>query len=604
GALGLPGELVCELHGLPVATGDDEAELASSPAVALILSRARAAGARTADAPLSTLATLCRRLDGLPLALELAAARLPLLGLDGLMSSLDERLHAWVDTRSGRPAHHHSLNDLLNWSWQLLDPGEQQLLRRLGALHGSFTLELAQAAADASDRAQERGTFLDRFEHLRRLSLVAPEAEAQPQPPSAPTPPRWRLLDTTRQFAQQQLAQAGETESTALRVASAVARAFERLHREWWQGQRPEADIDREASPWVPELCAALDTACAHIGQHGALAAALWADGARTLALHGLRPRARVWADAAWSQRHRLPALQPLRMLAATTSVAPTGLLDSSARARALDEAARAAQTADNRPLWLELLLAAAQAARRASQLEAAGHGCSTLQQALRATDAPRWHARALELQATLHTYHGIGTPVSLQQLQEMLDDLRSAGDGDARVAFLLRIEVGERLLLQGQAAQARDSLQATCDAVARAGRWHERVLLAPFDTLAAAALACGDLQTAASALGLALDAARRTQQWPEATSVLAAYLAAQGRLRAAAELLGATQACLAQRGLGTDTMLAHSLAAAERVLQADSLPSERRRWLAQGWAAGEEGLRLWVGQAHRRFMP
>ena len=204
-----------------LALPDDEVDVAEAltfGAVALFVDRAQAADRRFAlDAGnVETVIDICRRLDGLPLALELAAARVPLLGVKRLATSLGERLRLLTAGSRGAPARQQTLRAALEWSHGLASPVEQVVFRRLGVLAGSSTLELVQqvvadAAIDAWAAVEALGGVVDR-------SLVSVSADE---------PPRYRLLDSPRAFASERLAAAGELDIVAARHAGAMRALFE-----------------------------------------------------------------------------------------------------------------------------------------------------------------------------------------------------------------------------------------------------------------------------------------------------------------------------------------------------------------------------------------
>jgi predicted ATPase/DNA-binding CsgD family transcriptional regulator len=188
--LSIPGERTVPIAPLPLA-GDAER---------LFHDRALAADPEFVGDP-AVIAELCARLDGMPLAIELAAARSASLGATGLLAALEDALRLLSGGRGG-DQRHRSLRAVISWSYELLDADEQALFRRLGAFAGAF--DLAAAVAIAGDRAGVTdllGRLVDKSlaVHLRG------------------TPSRWRLLETVRAFALEQLALADEDASTRAR---------------------------------------------------------------------------------------------------------------------------------------------------------------------------------------------------------------------------------------------------------------------------------------------------------------------------------------------------------------------------------------------------
>ncbi len=278
-ALGDPLEQLATVPCLDLPDPAQASDAVGTGALMLFESRARSAdpGFALTPANLPSAIQICQRLDGLPLALELAASRIPLLGLHGLLASLDERLQALVQPSSApgsRQARHQSLRNVLEWSYGLLDPEEKAVLRVLGVIAGPFDLATAEAVAGHAVPGHWR--FVDCFEGLVRKSLVAREPTGGQ--------PAWRLLESTRIFALAQLQQCGESEASRKRHAECFASLFEGLDDAWLAGRQPEAEIDAAAGRAMDNLRSALDWAC-RPGGDTLLAARLLAHGAR--AVHG-----------------------------------------------------------------------------------------------------------------------------------------------------------------------------------------------------------------------------------------------------------------------------------------------------------------------------
>lgn len=178
-------------HELPVEP------LARAAAVELFVDRAAATGRHVvAD---DTVRAICRRLDDLPLAIELAAARVRLLSPRALLQRLDDSLSLLTGGAHDLPERQRTLRATIAWSHELLEPDEQAAFRRLSIFRGSFTLEAAEAVA---------GADLDAVATLVEQSLVKPLGEE-----------RFFLLETLREYAREQLDRAGETDEYALRHA-------------------------------------------------------------------------------------------------------------------------------------------------------------------------------------------------------------------------------------------------------------------------------------------------------------------------------------------------------------------------------------------------
>ena len=168
----------------------DRSMVVSSPAVELFVTRARALrpGFELTAEEASSVAAICRRLDGLPLAIELAAARVKVLSLSALASRLDQSLAALGHGRRDASARQRTLRGAISWSYELLTPDEQTLFRRLGVFAGGFTFEAAEAVCDRDDLSV---AVLDGLASLIDKSLVRAASTRTASPcwrRSAPSP--------------------------------------------------------------------------------------------------------------------------------------------------------------------------------------------------------------------------------------------------------------------------------------------------------------------------------------------------------------------------------------------------------------------------------
>ena len=205
-ALRVRAEREYPLGPLPVPARADPGTVAASPAARLFLDRAADAGRPVTldDATAADVAAICRRLDGLPLALELAAAHARYLPPSALLGRLDDALGR--GRSRDLPERQRTMRAALDWSHDLLTAGEQALLRRLSVLAGGFDLDLAQAVSGAEDAVVA-------LEGLVEQSLVV--AEDGPRA-------RYRLLEPVRQYAAARLAASGEADTVADRAVAAV----------------------------------------------------------------------------------------------------------------------------------------------------------------------------------------------------------------------------------------------------------------------------------------------------------------------------------------------------------------------------------------------
>ncbi len=217
--LRLSAERAFRLGGLAVPpVGASLPEAAASGAVALFVDRARTAARRFElnDETLAPVLHLCRQLDGSALAIEMAAARLPLLGLAGVISALDERLALLTNGQRDRPDRQQALRAMLDWTHALLSPAEQKVFRRLAVFVGSARLAAAQAVAMDDDL--DAWAVLDALAGLVDRSLVALVDTG--------SEPRYRLLESPRAYAVQRLHAAGEADRTRARHVEATTAFF------------------------------------------------------------------------------------------------------------------------------------------------------------------------------------------------------------------------------------------------------------------------------------------------------------------------------------------------------------------------------------------
>jgi predicted ATPase/pimeloyl-ACP methyl ester carboxylesterase/DNA-binding CsgD family transcriptional regulator len=253
------------------ATSATPESIAAVPSVSLFVERARARRADFTLAPHNavTVAEICVRLDGLPLALELAAAAIKFLAPQSILDRLQQRLDLPGEPGGDFPTRHHTLRAAVGWSYELLAPTEQALLRRLAVFAGGFSAEAAETVC--SDQILPRAQILPLLGRLIDQSLVLADERGHEV--------RYRLLEMIRAFASEQLEESGEADD------------FHRRHAEWCAalGQEAEAGLRgamqsalldrlevehgnlRQALDWLSETHDDHDVA---VGQR--LAAALW----------------------------------------------------------------------------------------------------------------------------------------------------------------------------------------------------------------------------------------------------------------------------------------------------------------------------------------
>lgn len=227
-----------------------ENEIADFGAVALFVARCRAVSYdfQLSDTNVASVSKICRRLEGVPLALEMAAARLPMFGVEGLCTRLDELLDLLKFPQRRRDARHLTLRDTLDWSHGLLDETEAKVFRRLGAFAVSFSLDAMVVVAGANE--MDDWETMDVLGQLIEKSLVNVELGE---------PPRYRLLETLRQFAVEKLEGSGESQRIEEFHANFFAALLERglsasysLHQQGSKGRYLlETSNIRKAMDWM-----------------------------------------------------------------------------------------------------------------------------------------------------------------------------------------------------------------------------------------------------------------------------------------------------------------------------------------------------------------
>jgi predicted ATPase/transcriptional regulator with XRE-family HTH domain len=185
-------------------------QFASAPAIALFVERAEESQPEftMTTENMAAVAAICRRLDGLPLAIELAAARVKVLPPQALLVRLEHRLPLLTGGGRDLPARQRTMRDAIAWSYDLLSPDEQALFRRLAVFAGGFTLASAEAVAAADGRL----AVLDGLVALVEQSLVR-------QMPGAGAEPRYQMLETVREFGLERLVSSGDADDARQRHA-------------------------------------------------------------------------------------------------------------------------------------------------------------------------------------------------------------------------------------------------------------------------------------------------------------------------------------------------------------------------------------------------
>jgi predicted ATPase/DNA-binding winged helix-turn-helix (wHTH) protein len=249
--IGISGETVYRLSVLPVPSpGHSAAAAEQCAAIALFAQRAAAADRRFELSTLnsSLVADICRRLDGIPLAIELAAARVPALGLTTLLARLDDRFRLLKVAGHSLDQRHGALHTAFDWSYGLLSLSEQKVFNRLGTFVGSFSLSAAaRCVIDQTIDVTEATDLIGRLVDRSLVTVVRVD------------PPRYLLLETARYFALEKLAATGELEFARSRMAATMLDLLDLAYQEYWSLDeavwlhRYASDLDnvRAAMEWA-----------------------------------------------------------------------------------------------------------------------------------------------------------------------------------------------------------------------------------------------------------------------------------------------------------------------------------------------------------------
>ena len=252
--LGITGEALWQVEPLALPAEDaDPGQIEASQAVQLLRDRAGAVRKDLAtDArTLSNMARVCRALDGIPLAIELAAARLRTMSLDQLANRLDDRFRLLTGGSRTALPHHRTLRAVVDWSWELLTDAERTVLRRLAMFSGGASLDAAEQVCG--------GDSAERTEVFELLTALTEKSLLRTDPDRAP---RYRMLDTIKEYARDRLAEAGESDPVR------------HAHLEYFTGLAETADPHlrrAEQLEWLATLEAEHDNIA--VALRGALAA-------------------------------------------------------------------------------------------------------------------------------------------------------------------------------------------------------------------------------------------------------------------------------------------------------------------------------------------
>lgn len=460
-------------------------EALRSDAVALLASRMQALDARQriSDASVPYMVALCSRLDGLPLALELAAARCRALSLPDVVAALDRRLPLLTRGSRGRPQRQRTMADAVRWSYDLLDPAAAAVFRRLGVCIGGATLQTVQALAEDCDL--DRVAVIDALDDLVAHSLV--------DHVDVSGSGRYRMLEVVREFAADELVVTGEEQQARrLHARHFLALAEAAAARFLGPGQADELDrLHREAPNLTAAVRWAVDDADAELALRLCMALRfLWY-------VRGSLSEGRALFSAALGLRGAPSALRARALVEASTLARHHGDFDSALGI--VRESLPVARTVDD----LDLLASA------------------RLQHGFVLHLLGRYGEARTALEESLAIRRSMGDRLGIARALHHLGLVAQFGDGDVERAWGLQCECLPLFRELGNTRHVATALIAMCD-LARAR---------------------GDLGTARTLLAEALSHVDRLVDTPLLVYALhhaAAIAADEGHLNRAVRLLGA----------------------------------------------------------------
>jgi predicted ATPase/class 3 adenylate cyclase len=450
--LGVYGENIFALAPMVVpAAVSSLAALMEVPAARLLVERVREVRTRyePADSDAPVIAAVCRRLDGMPLAMELAAARASSLSLAQIEQRLDDRFRLLRGGSPARPARQQTLEALVDWSYSLLDAGEQLVLRRLSVFTGPFDLEAAEQVAGVAP--VDDADVVDILDRLVRRSLLVAV-------PEDPLP--YHQLDTIRAYTHGELVETGEFEATATRHAAYhLALAEQHEYADAAGVARIRASVDN--------LRSALQR-CVDSGEED-MALRICTALLPVWTGEGHLREARLWLSRALAMSDRADALR-VRALCSAAWLAIAlheyaAAADESSRALALSE------RCDDHATRARAHHAVARSAFFRGDFETARTHLAANLDAARAASNQYLVSDALTLQGLLSGHVDGDWPAALAMLRQARDIVRQLGDAVGEVPATFHVGLAEEC--SGDTAAALATYRSTVQLAESTG-YHE----------------------------------------------------------------------------------------------------------------------------------
>ena len=574
--LRLAQERQVRLEALAVPGPDARDEPLAHGAVALFVTRVQTLlpGFVLDAYNLEAVVEICRELDGVPLALEFAAARVPLLGVDGVRLHLAHRLRLLNRGSRDAPTRHRTLRATLDWSHALLGEDEKKVFRRLGVFVGGFGLELAQQVV--ADEQTDAWDVLDLLGNLVEKSMVVLEPGATP---------RYRLLETARVYACDQLELVVEWRAMQLAHARCMLTVFDRRGRIARVGMEPVNQWVQACLPEVDNLRSAIEWACDA--------------GERELALDLVNLSAEFMYEAgrypecvAWMRRAeplidaQTPELVAARFKFGLAMVGLHGGLDGATRLQLLGEALQILERHPPQVVLVYTLCMQAYVAGICGDLALARASLDRAHALVQQPPLSVFRGNVLYIQGMVCRYEGRPHD-AFAAFSEALPHVRQAGDG--RTLFYLQNNIAAVHHEMGHLDEAVDQYRATMAHLEASPRTDAEMMSFLLLWYAHALTAHGLLDEALALVRRSLPYCRRSLGLRHFAGMLSLLAARQGRLREAALLLGCDDAARLRRG-EVRTPFDQRTATATLALVGAAHTHERIAvWRVQGSALDEE---------------
>ena len=575
--LKLASERPVRLGALAVPDHAVLADAATHGAVALFVARVGAIqpGFRLDDGNLDAVVDICRELDGLPLALELAAARVPLLGVQGVRQHLAQRLHVLKNGVRDVPSRHRTLRTTLDWSHALLSPDEQKVFRRLGVFVGGFGLELAQQVA--CDEHIDIWAVLDHLGNLVDKSIVVVDAGPLP---------RYRLLETARAYAREQLEAASEWDTVRQWHARCMHSA---LDRRVYAGRANTETVDQwvlACTPEIDNLRSAIEWACGP-GGDAALALDLVNVAAVLMYQAGRYPECLRWMLMA---EPLIGEATPPQVVAEfSLGLALVGLhggVGVQRRAQLLDRACGIFEQQPPDGLLVLSVCSSAYVAAVSGDFDSAERRLEQCRQLVEQPGLRGFKGTLLYCTGMVRRYQD--QPVqALAAFTQALPHVRS--EGNARTLFHVLNNLAAMHQELGHVDEAVAQFRVLIDHLQRSPLADAQMLAFALNWYAHALTGQGALEEARAQVLRSLPHCRRSVGLRHFAGMLALLAARQGRLREAALLAGCDDAARQRRGERRSPSDERAMAAALALIGAAHPAADIDAWRLEGAGLDED---------------